>query len=398
MQYQPGFDTPVRLTTPAMDHSLAAAITDTALAFRGYNVRNLGRTAELLETPAYQAVIEEELNRFSAVCSDVIGRRVDLVTLVRSGKEPDLQGYAEALTLVVAVEAAQLRLLHDLHGVEYARARHSYGYSLGELTAVCCGGTFSAEDLVRVPLAMAKDCVELAADTTMGVLFSRGPAIPDADVERLCVQITAEGAGTIGISAMLSPNTYLLIGQKKSVQQFKCEMHDLLPTKAHLRLNSHSWPPLHTPIVRQRGVPDRAAVMMETLPGGNSPPCPPVLSLVTGRLSYDDHSSRDVLRQWIDRPQRLWDAVCETLSAKVETVIHVGPEPNVIPATFRRLSENIQQQTGNVSWEGYGLRAMSGLVRRSWLTALLPARASLLRAPYVRHVILEDWLLENAPS
>lgn len=381
-----------------MDESLAAGIADSALAFRGYNVTNLGRTAELLAAGPYQSLVEEELTRYAAVCSDMVGRRVDLLALVRQGLEPELEHYAEALTAVVAIEAAQLRLLHDVHGVDYARARHSYGYSLGELTAVCCGGTFAAEDLVRVPLAMAADCVALAHDATMGVLFSRGPAIPEADVERLCVQITATGKGTIGISAILSPNTYLLIGQADSVQRFKSEMHDLLPQKAHLRLNSNRWPPLHTPIVRQRNIPDRAAVMMETLAGGNAPPCPPVLSLVTGKHSYDDHSTREMLRRWIDHPQRLWDAVCETLAAKVETVIHIGPEPNVIPATFRRLAENVQQQAGNVSWESYGLRAMAGLARRPWLAAILPARASLLRAPYLRHVILEDWLLDNIPG
>ena len=373
-------------------------IEDSALAFRGYNVTNLGRTEELLETPAYAGIVEQELKKYSEICADEIGRPVDLGELVKQQIEPGLKHYAESLALVVAVEAAQLRLLHDVHGVEYARARHSYGYSLGELTAVCCGGTFSAEDLVRVPLAMAEDSVKLAHNAVMGVLFSRGPAIPEADVERLCVQVTAEGGGTVGISSILSPNTYLLIGQNRSIHQFKREMHDLLPHKAHLRLNSHRWPPLHTPIVRQQGIPDRAAVMMETLPGGIVPPCPPVLSLVTGRPSYDDHSSREVLRRWIDHPQRLWDAVCETLAAKVETVIHVGPEPNVIPATFRRLAENIQQQTGNESWESYGLRAMSGLVRRPWLAALLPSRASLLRAPYLKHIILEDWLIENAPQ
>lgn len=380
-----------------MDDTLQDGIAETALAFRGYNITNLGRTAELLAIDAYRGIVEEELRKHSAICSDVIDRPVDLISMVAAGEEPDLAHYAEALSLVVAVEAAQLRLLHEVHAVEYARARHSYGYSLGELTAVCCGGTFAAEDLVRVPLAMARDCVELAGNAVMGVLFSRGPAIPQADVERLCVQITAEGGGTIGISAVLSPNTYLLIGQNDSVAKFKREMHDLLPHKAHLRINSNRWPPLHTPIVRQRNVPDRAAVMMERLPGGTAPPCPPVISLVTGRPSYDDHSSREMLRRWIDHPQRLWDAVCETLATKVETVIHIGPEPNVIPATFRRLAENVQQQTGNASWESYGLRAMAGLARRPWLAAMLPSRASLLRAPYIRQVILEDWLLEHAP-
>ena len=37
-------------------------------------------------------------------------------------------------------------------------------------------------------------------------------------------------------------------------------------------------------------------------------PKPPVLSLVTGRLSYTDSSARSMLHQWVDHPQRLWEA------------------------------------------------------------------------------------------
>jgi hypothetical protein len=46
----------------------------------------------------------------------------------------------------------------------------------------------------------------------------------------------------------------------------------------------------------------------------------------------------------------------------------------------------------------FGMRAVSGMVGRPWLKALLPARTALLRAPLLQHVILEDWLLENAPK
>jgi [acyl-carrier-protein] S-malonyltransferase len=129
--------------------------------------------------------------------------------------------------------------------------------------------------------------------------------------------------------------------------------------------------------------------------GGLQPPCPPVFSLVTGDVSYDDFHARDILRDWADHPQRLWDAVYATLAGGITTVIHVGPAPNVIPATFHRLGENIRQQTAGRSLGKMGMRAAAGLARRPWLSALLPSRAALLRAPLLKHVILEDWLLEH---
>jgi [acyl-carrier-protein] S-malonyltransferase len=380
-----------------LEDSLREAIADVALSFRGYNVTNLGRTGELLAVPAYEDILREELARYSKICRDMVGRSVDLLRLVEEQIEPPLDRYAEAVALIVAIEVAQLRLLREVHGVQYTDAKLAFGYSLGEMMAVCCGGGFAAEDLVRVPLAMAPDCADLARDVEMGVLFSREGVIPEADVRRLCLEITRKGRGTIGISAVLSPNTYLLIGQGYSVDHFKTTMAEAL-LGAHLRINDHRWPPLHTPIVRQRRVPDRAGVMMETLRPGTFPLKPPVVSMVTGKRSYDAHTARELLRQWVDHPQRLWDALCETLASGAKAVLHIGPEPNLVPATFARLSENVRQQVNGKTFDGYRMKAMSSMVQRPWLASLLPARAALLRAPFVEQIVLEDWLIKNAPS
>jgi [acyl-carrier-protein] S-malonyltransferase len=379
-----------------MDQPLREGIAEVALAFRGYNITNLGRTAELLAIPAYAPIVRGELTRLGRICSEVVNRPVDLIDLVVNQVEPGLDQYAEAISLVVAVEAAQLRLLREVHGVDYSQAKLSFGYSLGEMTAVCSSGGFDLEELVRVPLAMAEDCADLARDAEMGVLFSRGGTLPEADVRRLCLEITRQGRGTIGVSAVLSPNTYLLMGQGYSVDRFKEEMAAALPG-AHLRINTHRWPPLHTPIVRQRRIADRAGVLMERLTPGNFPLKPPVVSLVTGKRSYEEHTAREILRQWVDHPQRLWDAVCETLASGAKAVLHIGPTPNVVPATFSRVSENVKQQLNGKTFDRYRVKAMSGLAKRPWLAALLPARAALLRAPFVEQIILEDWLLERAP-
>jgi [acyl-carrier-protein] S-malonyltransferase len=370
---------------------------DVALAFRGYNITNLGRTADLLAAPAYAAVLREELARYSHICSDYMQARVDLEHTVRAGIEPPLARYAEAIALLTAVEIAQLRLLREVHGIDYKAAKLSFGYSLGEMVAVCTSGAFAAEELVRVPLAMAADCADLARDAEMGVVFSRSGVIPENEVRRLCAEITRAGQGTIGISSILSPNTYLVIGQGYAVDHLKENLAQSIPN-AHLRINEHRWPPLHTQIVRQRHVPDRAAVLMERLLLGDFPLKPPVVSLVTGKRTFEPHNAREVLRQWIDHPQRLWDAVCETLACGANIVLHIGPEPNLVPATFTRLADNIRQQTNGKKFNGYGMKALSGMMRRPWLASLLPARAALLRAPYIKQVILEDWLLENAPK
>lgn len=381
-----------------MSLSLADELPRVALAFRGFDVTNLGKTADLLKVPVYEPIVAAELERFSAICSDVVGRPVHLERDVRTGVEYELDRYAEAIALIVAVQMAQLRLLKELHHADYRRAQFAFGYSLGEMSALCASSDFSANELIRVPLAMAADCAALARDITMAVVFSRGEAISEEQVARLCLRITAEGKGVVAMSALLSPNTVLLLGQGDAIERFQRARQSTPLAAAHVRINSHRWPPLHTPIVRQRSISDRAAVMLQTTPGGEIPPSPRIFSLVTGKFAYDNSRAREVLRQWIDHPQRLWDAVYVTLAKDVQTVLHIGPAPNLVPATFHRVGENVAQQTTGRSIESYRLRAVTEMVRRPWLASLLPSRAALLRAPYVKHVILEDWLLERAPG
>ncbi len=378
-----------------MPNALTDRLGSTAFAFRGYNISNLGRSSDLLAHPAYGPTVHGFLTEASEICADAVKRPVDLVERVRDNRETTLDTYHEALALIVAMELAQIRLLEEFFDIRFNQARMAFGYSLGELTAVVAAGVFTMRDALGVPLCVSDDCVALAEGVTMGVLFSRGPLLDFGLVKRLCLAINAEGDGVIAISAYLAPNTVLLLGQNGTLDRFAERMHDVFPARVYLRKNKDPWPPMHTSLVWQHNIPNRVGVMLHTLRGGLTAPNPPVFSLVTGKMSYNDHNAREILTQWIDHPQRLWDAVYETLSTGIETVVHVGPAPNLIPATFNRLRDNVLAQLTGNSLNKLGLRAMARAVRRPWLTALLPSRTALLRAPAVKHIILEDWLLEQ---
>ncbi len=370
---------------------------EAAFAFRGYNITNLGRSRELLEHPAYGPIVQPYLRDASAICADVVDRRVDLADRVRRNEETSLETYHEAIALTVAMELAQIGILRERFGFDYSRAKLAYGYSLGEIAALSASGFFDMEQALKVPLAMSSDAAELAHDTTLAVLFSRGPALDLTKVDRLCQDLNAEGQGVIGISAYLAPNTAILVGQGSTVDRFAGQLRLRFPERVYLRKNEHRWPPMHTPIVWERNISNRAAVLMHQMQFARPAPIPAVFSLVTGNISYDELNCRRILTEWIDRPQRLWDAIYETLVLGIHTVIHVGPEPNLIPATFQRLADNVQGQMAIRSFGGMGLRAVSQVVRRPWLSRLLPERSALLRAPFVQQVVLEDWLLAHSP-
>lgn len=360
----------------------------TAFAFRGYDQKNLGRTPELLAHGVYGAVIREYLDEASRICAEVTGRRVDLAARVRRRRETSLKTYHEAVALIIAVELAQLRLLRDFFDIDYRRAKMAYGFSLGEIAAVVAGGVVSMREALRIPLSLADDCTELAKGVTLGVLFSRTEPLPLDEVRRLCVRINKEGRGVIGVSAHLTPNSLLILGQGDTLDRFAKMARGVLPESTRLRKQKGHWPPMHTRILWERAVSDRACFMLNTLENGMTAPRPPVFSLVTGALSYNDYNAGDILCKWTDHPQLLWDAIEETFAAGIQTVIHVGPAPNLIPATFRRLTASVE--TGAT-----GHKALTGVVCHPWLRPLLPRRSSLLCAPLVEHVMLEDWLLDQ---
>jgi len=110
---------------------LAHQLPHAALAFRGYNVTNLGRSRELLEHGLYGPTVEKHLRELSPVTAETLKRDVDLVRFVREGKERSLETYGEALSLIVAMEMAQLELLDTHFDIDYAGAKLSFGYSLG---------------------------------------------------------------------------------------------------------------------------------------------------------------------------------------------------------------------------------------------------------------------------
>lgn len=363
--------------------------TETVLAFRGYNVTNLGRTAELLNHPAYGPITQHWLDSVSQIASDHLRRKVDLTGQVREGRDTTLETYGEALALILAVQTAQLAALSDYLQGDWKSARFSLGFSLGEIGAAIASDVLKLEAVLAILLPLADDCVALARDAKLGVVFTRSRELPLDEVRKLCLAVNYEGRGVLGVSAQLAPNSLLLIGQFDTLDRFLALAKESLNVRIHVRKNDHQWPPVHTPIVWQQHIADRAAQQMHTMPVNSAAATPRVFSLVTGEYGYCSLTARQLLHDWIDHPQRLWDGIYEILASGASTVLHVGPAPNIIPATLNRLSADVKSQTQ----ESRSLWALSAAVRRQWLLRMLPHRAALLRAPLIKQVVLEDLLL-----
>ncbi|NIL97135.1 MAG: ACP S-malonyltransferase, partial [Planctomycetales bacterium] len=227
---------------------LQPLIPTACFAFRGYNVTNLGRSYELLTHPVYGETVKAVLKEASGFASQAAGRRIDLVSRVRKKRQTTLKSFADAIGLIVSMEIAQIRLLKEFFGIDYHAGKLAIGYSLGEISAAVCGGVLEMSDALNLTVALADDCAELGQTTSMGIVFSRGPALDLHAIRKLCVEINQEGQGVIGISAHLSPNSVLILGQQETVDRFNELRARRLPRHVHMRKNKSYWPPLHTPI------------------------------------------------------------------------------------------------------------------------------------------------------
>ena len=374
---------------------LKKQITTAAIAFRGYDASNLGRGAEYLSHPVYAPTVRGILDRASLVCEEVLKRKVDLASRMEAHEASTLETFVEDTASIVALELAQIRLLEDVFGISVREAVLSFGHSIGELTALVVGGVYEMEQLLPIPLGLAHDCANLTEDTTMGILSSPSGVLDADHVQRLCSAISSLGRGLVGPSTYLSPYQVLLLGQGSTLDLLEAEMRQYLPSAVTLRRRPNHWPPLHTPLVWERSVPNRAAVALYHTGGGHQKPQPPVVSCTTGRANYDEWNSREILTEWTDHPQRLWEVMEHTLSSGADLVIHVGPEPKLIPMAFERLSGKVMKQLKSRHLDRLGRRVLPSISRNHWLARKLPMNAVVFRAPFMNHLILEDWLLEQ---
>ena len=90
--------------------------------------------------------------------------------------------------------------------------------------------------------------------------------------------------------------------------------------------------------------------------------------------NYDEWNSREILTDWTDHPQRLWDVIEHTLASGAELVIHVGPEPKLIPTSFDRLSDKIMKQLKSRHLDRLGRRVLPSISRNQLADPQAPAR------------------------
>src|SRR5262249_9590762 len=90
---------------------LRSRMRSSALAFRGYDVANIGRSAELIHHPAYGPVVAEVLAEVSAIASEALHLPLDLKEYVLEAAPAGPERFPHDVAMIVGMELAQLKLL-----------------------------------------------------------------------------------------------------------------------------------------------------------------------------------------------------------------------------------------------------------------------------------------------
>jgi malonyl CoA-acyl carrier protein transacylase len=236
-------------------------------------------------------VIKEWMDRAAALAD------FDLLHLLFHDREENLQKTRWQQPALFAMEYAMARHLTTLGLYPVAMA----GHSLGELTALCLAGVYSAEDGFRIVNQRAL-CMDKAAAMHVepGVM-----AAVDAPLELLKEMIRERGDAHIG--NINSPNQVVLSGSTEAVKDL-CKRLKGMGHRATLLRVSMAF---HSPIMRV--IHDELEAFIDSIPF-HSPRIPVISNTTMAPYPSDPGEIRRILMahlespvHWMNNVQTLWD-------------------------------------------------------------------------------------------
>ena len=187
----------------------------------------------MLDHPVYGPIVGRVLAEASQNSAPrPIHAPVDLASHIRAGARTNLDFFPEDVATIVATELAQMTMLEECFGIPARDARLSFGYSIGELSALVWSGVFTLEQLLPVPLGLASGLRRAGRRPDDGRPLHPRPGPADGRGRAALPGISSEGTGLIGPSAFLSPNTALILGQGDTIDRLDPAKGSLLSHKS----------------------------------------------------------------------------------------------------------------------------------------------------------------------
>lgn len=288
-----------------------------ALVFPGQGSQSVGMQNDLPDV--YDAVAETY-----AEASEVLG--IDLLSLVREGPAEELNKTVNTQPAMLVAGVATWRAWNAESG---ARPAMMAGHSLGEYSALVCGGSLAFPDavaIVRRRAELMQDAVPAGQGGMAAVL-----GLDDALVEQLCAE--SDGEGVVEAVNFNSPGQVVVAGHRAAVEQM------LLRAKAAGARRAIMLPvsvPAHSSLMKPAG--ETLAKMLDD--ADFSDYSIPVICAADGTPYGDAEDVRARMKKQVYSPVRWSATIACCVSRDATSIVECGPG-KVLTGLAKRIDKRI---------------------------------------------------------
>lgn len=292
-----------------------------ALLFPGQGSQSVGMGKDLYDASATAKAVFDTAN-------DALG--FDLAALCFEGPEDDLKLTTNTQPAIVTTSIAALRLLQERADIEAAFVA---GHSLGEYSALVCGGALDFADAVRTVRKRGQfmqEAVPVGVGTMAAIV-----GLDQADVEALCQQVNADDADGTGHQNVVTlanincPGQYVISGHVKAVEAV-VDMAKEKGAKRAIPLPVSA--PFHCSLMQPAA--DNLAPVLDAVTFNDL--SIPLVNNAEATIVTSGAEARQALVRQVVKSVQWEQSVRLMLDQGVDTVIEVGPG-KVLAGLMRRI-------------------------------------------------------------
>lgn len=209
------------------------------------------------------------------------------------------------------------------------------GHSLGEYSALLCGGAISFEDAVRIVHSRGKfmqEAVPVEKGAMAAILGAKREDIEDA---------CKKSHGVVEIANINSHEQIVISGEKEAVYEaisiLKPPKHVILPVSA----------PFHCSLMR----PAEERLSKELDLVSFYDPCFPVVTNVDAKIVKNGEDARDSLKRQVSRPVRWLESMELMLEMGVTVFVEIG-SGRVLSGLIKRIAKNLGKEVEILNVDG----------------------------------------------
>ena len=282
-----------------------------AYLFPGQGSQSVGMGADLYESvPAARTVMDS--------ANEILGFSLTDIMFGAGVAEDASPSAAEILTQTQNTQPALF--VHSM--AVFAAMKGTFeapdmvaGHSLGEYSALCAAGALSFEDALRT-VRLRGELMATAGEVRPGSMAAI-LNMEDADVETLCADVSAEGAGIVQAANYNSPGQIVISGDVDAVARAVALAPERGARRALLLPVSGAF---HSPLMDFATEGLGKALAALTI---NTPSCPVYLN-VTAAASTDPETIRQKLVEQLTAPVRWAQTLLAMQEAGASHFVEVG--------------------------------------------------------------------------